>query len=88
MINCITQQAAKFKLCCGPEGCGDIIKPADDVPLRICIASGCMAWRWQTAIFNLKTQKWMQPTDKLEPDGFETRVTDVGYCGLAGVPAP
>jgi hypothetical protein len=41
-------QAQKLR-CCGPDGCGGWVRTSNDdshTPVRYCIASECMAWRW------------------------------------------
>jgi len=74
----VTEEEAKTKRCCGPEGCGVY---EGGVPLlrtdgrraslvpgqpRMCIGSACMAWRWHRL-------------GKVVAD-LET----TGSCGLAG----
>lgn len=41
----MSEQDAKKKRCCGPEGCGKVHKSSG--PHRWCIGSLCMAWVWQ-----------------------------------------
>lgn len=70
-----TEQEARQTRCCGPEGCGKIAPQAEGGPWppmwpRFCIASECMAWRWNELV------------TAHEPISDKTP----GYCGLAGKP--
>lgn len=71
----MTEDEAKTKACCGPEGCGEEMPPTDVITAghfvrhsgkegRFCIGSRCMGWRWITG--------HLIDTD--------------GYCGYAGKP--
>jgi hypothetical protein len=74
----MTEEEAKGKRCCGPEGCGEPGKthgPYYHRVGRVCIGSACMAWR-----------KVMEYTTDINGDRIETRDTGAGYCGLAGNP--
>lgn len=62
----MTEEEAKTKRCCGGRDCG---APAADGAL-MCIASACMAWRWQ----------WRQGKES----GAVFQSTISGWCGLAG----
>ncbi len=78
----MTEEEAKQKRCCGPEGlgipygsvevCHDDATPLVFAPIRWCIGSECMAWRTRPA--GVKSVK--------HPDGEDT----TGFCGLAGPP--
>jgi len=86
---------ARTKRCCGPEGCGrrklpeDIHPLASDLehrPIRFCIGSDCMAWR-----FVVEHEPLTQ--DELHLAGMAGRLAQAlkpeikprrGYCGLAG----
>jgi len=80
----MTEDEARQKRCCGPEGCGypnglDTVLAAEstiEIPTRYCIASECMAWRC--------SEVW---TGKEEADGHPMDTTKDsnthGYCGLA-----
>ena len=68
MVALMTEDEAKEKRCCGPEGTGLI----DSYQQRYCIASDCMAWHWNRnpdhAKWHIKRPKHLQLED--------------GYCGL------
>lgn len=68
----MTESDAKTKRCCGPEGCGKRMSSKSpyfqDIG-RHCIASECMAWRWNFA-------DHPNPEDRKKFDM-------EGYCGLA-----
>lgn len=42
----MTEEEAKTKACCGPEGCGTPVNDGTGRLVRMCIASACMGWRW------------------------------------------
>lgn len=52
----VTDEAARGKHCCGPDGCGeprqDIVETYGDLKMvaprgpRFCVGSDCMAWEW------------------------------------------
>lgn len=65
----MTEDEARETRCCGPDHCGETHSP--DMR-RYCVASKCMAWRWETV-----TKAGFVPHD-IE--------TDEGYCGLGGHP--
>lgn len=44
----MTEDDAKKKRCCGPEGCGQL-RFVELTRVRFCIGSECMAWRCATA---------------------------------------
>ncbi len=57
-----------------------------------CIASACMAWRWDWSapfrVTNKDGTVWYSGTDKLNPDlyaAIESKCVD-GHCGLASRP--
>lgn len=64
----LTEKEAGVKQCCGPDGCG--YHNDQPYPARWCIASACMAWRWE----NSATRR----------DGLPDDDNPRGYCGLAG----
>lgn len=88
----MTDDEAKTKRCCGPEGCGTY--EGGKPPLyvsdarggtfllagqpRFCIGAACMAWRtFQTdAITSVDLPSGIAHVEK----------RDGGYCGLAGKP--
>lgn len=71
----MTEEEAKTKRCCGPEGCGEYVRPiaylsepgGPVVQLpgqpRICIGSACMAWRHDTTTVNPfdEVRAWQRP---------------------------
>jgi hypothetical protein len=76
----VTEEQAKEKRCCGPEGCGGSLylhKSKSDE--RWCIGSLCMAWRHVGQI-------GIGPNGERRNDNLDglTRWTNVGRCGLAG----
>ena len=73
----MTEDEAKTKRCCGPEGCG-VSEVLDQVRARRCIASECMAWDWEVV------NRDLQPGDQTPaPDAvFSVRSTTEGDCGL------
>lgn len=77
----LTEDEARNRACCGPEQCG---KYDPDVSLRLCIGSACMAWRWNSSVWNKNTDAWLQPGERHE--NFEIRLNGFGHCGLAGAP--
>lgn len=71
----VTEEEAKTKICCGDEGCGQVVIVkvglVEDNYERRCIGSACMAWRWlDGTIYNGHPR---------EPEA-------LGYCGKAGKP--
>lgn len=67
-----SEDEAKAKRCCGAVGCGQQQWGVDDnQPLiRMCIASACMAWRWDI----------LPMVGAPDQDIAAKR----GHCGLAG----
>lgn len=70
-MNAITEDVARVRLC----------------PLAIagaksieCVASLCMAWRWQTST----TRELAAGSTKRAPAYIDTIKHERGYCGLAG----
>ena len=67
---------AKTKLCCGPDGCGEIIETNYDVDEqawmteRRCAGSKCMAWKWDITL-NRELS-----VSEINRDDYE------GWCGL------
>lgn len=87
-MNLHSEDQAKRQHCCGPEGTGNFIRDGRDQPRRWCMASGCMAWRWEHEKEPL-TEKQLRSAGMaiglaaaLQPDRDPQR----GYCGLAGQP--
>jgi len=85
----MTEEEAKTKRCCGPEGTGTTINPDTKVNMkevitgvcipRWCIASDCMGWQWVKGKGNTPhmTEKAQAKVDALPQDQRH------GYCGLA-----
>jgi len=84
----MTEDEAKIKRCCGPEGCGkpdgyDSVHNATSeflmkVPRRYCIGSMCMAWQWNQGKDNVRQY--------VDDNGLlivESGREGMGYCGLA-----
>lgn len=72
----MTEEEAKAKRCCGPEGCGernhqDLTRQDQQFAImllpRFCIGSACMAWRERYG-------------------GVGNDAHRQGFCGLAGEP--
>lgn len=88
----LTEDEAKTKLCCGPKGCGVTPMPVKDDngyyerPQRLCIASGCMAWKWaiDESAPNppTKVPTMLGSVSLPGAPNFKTSTTH-GYCGLA-----
>jgi len=78
----VTEEEAKTKRCCGPNGCGrlqdDLSGSPDNAP-RYCIGSACMAWRHAPVSFT-------QVNDNGKTVQIEGRSYTDFYCGLAGKP--
>jgi hypothetical protein len=81
----MTEEEAKTKACCGPSYCGKIVdrwremNRNDESYLRtnrVCIASACMAWRWEWEKGDMNDQA---------PEQWRVSTT-IGYCGVAGRP--
>ena len=78
----MTEDEAKTKMCCGPPGTNTImhaIEVGADVADTCCIASGCMAWRW-----NVEKGYQQMAADWTPAD--TTKTAPHGFCGLAGRP--
>jgi hypothetical protein len=75
-----TEQEAKTKRCCGPEGCGvyPVAMGTSEKYMRFCIGSMCMAWR---KVDQIGIGPNGEKRDR-DLDG-RTRWVDRGYCGLA-----
>ena len=87
----MTEEEAKTKQCCGPEGCGQPMawEPSQSMggvggqmkPMRgfkrLCIGSACMAWRWDKQEVNLPSRPAL---------GENVTTLAIGHCGLAGAP--
>lgn len=77
-----TEDEARKTRCCGPLGCGTILPE----PHRMCVASECMAWRWDAELYNKFTGKPLSETARSGNYPIEWRQTTDGYCGLAETP--
>jgi hypothetical protein len=78
----MTEDEAKTKICCGPPGTNTMIHAIEmqsDADI-CCIASGCMAWRWDTDAWTLAFDDKGPLTRRKDYDEPQ------GYCGLAGRP--
>jgi len=75
----MTEDEAKTKRCCGPEGCGFVGNDKE----RYCIGSQCMAWRW---IKIDRDYKFGPADDEGKMKVLSSPITEYGYCGLAGKP--
>ena len=89
----LTEDEAKTKRCCGPEGCGYTHTSATSTRAgeRYCIASACIAWRWgQKRNPDWKPDHsgmmWPSPHPDDRP-ATHIRDTEHGYCGLSGRPS-
>ena len=72
-----TEEEAKTKRCCGPEGCGNVRVSADldgvyrpVANTQLCIGSACMAWRWFGVVSTMLVDVNLPPPKH-------------GYCGYA-----
>lgn len=82
----LTEEKAKKKWCPFARMRWDNIplnRDGYDKPITRCIASECMAWRWDFSLWNLEAKRWWQSGDSTN-SAVEHRVTDRGRCGLAG----
>ena len=80
----MTEEEAKKKRCCGPDGCGSPF--FDGYGTRTCIGSACMAWRWDGQA-NVGPSKDRLPwVEGNERDGYTPVAERRGHCGLAGEP--
>jgi len=81
----MTEEQAQRTRCCGPEGCGFTRKvkradaPHDEIVVRFCLGSACMAWRHAPVSFT-------QVNDNGKTVQIEGRSYTDFYCGLAGKP--
>lgn len=85
-----TEEQARQTRCCGGEKCGTYIFVADEEqdPMaetrgewhHMCIASECMAWRWDG--FYTSDNRKAATGVPYRPGEVEEK----GYCGLAGKP--
>jgi hypothetical protein len=89
----MTEEEAKKMRCCGPQGCGgwngnsnagEAVFGYASEPIRFCIGSACMAWRWRT----IKNPDWKEPNPMAFPPPDRSnqyiKSNDDGFCGLAG----
>lgn len=84
----MTEEEAKTKWC--PmyrisAGAGEWYDIWYKVPPNLCLASGCMAWRW------MLDDEW-EPSEQIHQEGGGSYTTEKppklrGYCGLAGKPS-
>lgn len=78
----MTENEAQVTQCCGPDGCGYFND--DPRPARWCVASACMAWRWD--------EPWTGMTEEGSGGDLVYRISRKpgqprqGFCGLGGVP--
>ena len=80
----MTEDEAKTKRCCGPEGCGEehSANTTGFTTARYCIGSACMGWR-----FSLTAKPTPHSTGGItEMVHTITLSTTEGYCGHAGKP--
>ena len=75
----MTEDEAKTKWC--PTAGASRFNRQDE----LCMASGCMAWRRNVAMFDRMTGEPAIPGVAAIGD-LEPRYTSHGYCGLAGAP--
>jgi hypothetical protein len=97
MTTSATEQDARTRRCCGPEGCGHyVLRATASGADRYCLASGCMAWRWNpTRCGRLEftgdrgpiVAPRHTPVETMaywrETFGEPVALPDEGYCGLA-----
>jgi hypothetical protein len=82
----MTEDEAKTKLCCGPLLLAETwineeaIKAEREMKTGRCLASACMAWRWDTDAWTLAFDDKGPLTRRKDYDEPQ------GYCGLAGRP--
>jgi hypothetical protein len=90
----MTEEEAKKTRCCGPQGCGEWSSYSNNdgesvfgyvgEPIRFCIGTACMGWRWRT----IKNPDWKEPNHMAFPPHDRSneyiKSKDDGFCGLAG----
>lgn len=64
----MTEEEARTKRCCGPEGCGN----SDANGRRRCIASDCAAWRYSSPLHDWVMQFRMHALDNQWVPAFKT----------------
>jgi hypothetical protein len=93
-----TEEEAMRSRCCGAEDCGN----SQNGGPRMCLASACMAWRWQPlmvdAAYLLALEKATTEFRKAGRQYAAVHVNenrakyglkerpDTGYCGIGGIP--
>lgn len=77
----LTEDQAKEKACCKviPTRNGELVTAA-------CLASKCMAWRWQYGHWRLPEGNWVREGETFQSAEVVFRPTEFGYCGLADRP--
>lgn len=79
----VTEEEAKEMVCCGGDGCGQLVSASPTGYRRDCIASACMAWRW----FAENIYEPLDPPRDGANFSVRTEIsTTRGYCGKAGKP--
>ena len=91
-----TEEQARETRCCGPEGCGNW-HPGSNKTIRLCVASDCMGWWWNTEHNDLLLEEQREayrenadydpvkkPPMSASVEMEEYLARRCGYCGLAG----
>lgn len=80
-MNAVTEQEAGWKLCPFAIASVHATRPSAERPAKVsCMASACMAWRWQAAT----TRELAAGSTERHPAHVDTIKHERGYCGLAG----
>ena len=89
----MTEEEAKTKWC--PHAVASHTNPRagfddatkDSRPVFPCIASACMAWRWDAMAHGEALDDWWEAANIAGVQrGPEPELASFGYCGLAGKP--